>query len=217
MAETGSTSGIATGFVVTEAQFEEMFPDRNPFYTYEGLVAATAAYPEFATSGGPVIAAREAAAFLANVSHESTGLLHVSELDTAVYSHYCDLSQPYGCPAGQDAYYGKGPIQLSWNFNYKAAGDALGIDLLNDPFLVETDATVAWKTALWYWNTQPGEGTMTCHEAIVGGHGFRETIRAINGPLECEGGNPRQVANRVALFRRFAELLGTTTGENLTC
>ena len=217
MAETGSTGGIATGFVVTEAQFEEMFPDRNPFYTYEGLVAATEAYPKFATTGGPEVAAREAAAFLANVSHESTGLLHVRELDTTVYSHYCDPSQPYGCPAGQDAYYGKGPIQLSWNFNYKAAGDALGIDLLNDPFLVETDATVAWKTALWYWNTQPGEGTMTCHEAIVGDHGFRETIRAINGPLECEGGNPRQVANRVALFRRFAELLGTTTGENLTC
>ncbi|MDF2848543.1 MAG: chitinase, partial [Oerskovia sp.] len=86
-----------------------------------------------------------------------------------------------------------------------------------NPFLVETDPTVAWKTALWYWNTQPGEGTMTCHEAIVGEHGFRETIRAINGPLECDGGNPRQVANRVALFRRYAELLGTTTGDDLTC
>ena len=212
-----TTEAPATSFIVTEAQFEEIFPDRNPFYTYAGLVAATEAYPEFTTTGGPEIAAREAAAFLANISHESTGLLHVSEVNTAVYDHYCDPSQPYGCPAGVDAYYGKGPIQLSWNFNYKAAGDALGIDLLNFPHLVETDATVAWKTALWYWNTQPGEGTMTCHEAIVGGHGFAETIRAINGPLECEGGNPRQVASRVALFRRCAEILGTTTGDNLAC
>ncbi len=214
---TETTEAATASFIVTEAQFEEIFPDRNPFYTYAGLVAATEAYPEFTTTGGPRVAAREAAAFLANVSHESTGLLHVSEVDTTVYDHYCDLSQPYGCPAGVDAYYGKGPIQLSWNVNYKAAGDALGIDLLNLPHLVETDAAVAWKTALWYWNTQPGEGSMTCHEAIVGGHGFAETIRAINGPLECEGGNPRQVASRVALFRRCAEILGTTPGDNLAC
>lgn len=216
-ARTETTEAATASFIVTEAQFEEIFPDRNPFYTYAGLVAATEAYPEFTTTGGPLVAAREAAAFLANVSHESTGLLHVSEVDTTMYDHYCDPSQPYGCPAGVDAYYGKGPIQLSWNFNYKAAGDALGIDLLNFPHRVETDATVAWKTALWYWNTQPGEGSMTCHEAIVGGHGFAETIRAINGPLECEGGNPRQVASRVALFRRCAEILGTTPGDNLAC
>ena len=62
--------------------------------------------------------------FLANVDHESGGLRYVKEINTANYSHYCDRSQPYGCPAGQSAYYGKGPIQLSWNYNYKAAGDA---------------------------------------------------------------------------------------------
>ncbi len=76
---------------------------------------------------------QEAAAFLANVSHETGGLVHVVEQNQANYPHYCDWGQPYGCPAGQAAYYGRGPIQLSWNFNYKAAGDALGIDLLNNP------------------------------------------------------------------------------------
>ena len=82
---------------------------------------------------------REAAAFLANVSHETGGLVYIKEINEANYPHYCDTSQPYGCPAGQAAYYGRGPIQLSWNFNYKAAGDALGIDLLANPCLVRAE------------------------------------------------------------------------------
>ncbi|MFE2597800.1 chitinase [Streptomyces sp. NPDC059396] len=91
------------------------------------------AYPKFAASGDHTTRKREAAAFLANVSHETVGLRNVVERNTSNYPHYCDSSQPYGCPAGQSAYYGRGPLQLSWNFNYKAAGDALGIDLLHDP------------------------------------------------------------------------------------
>ncbi|CAM5612121.1 hypothetical protein STENM223S_05518 [Streptomyces tendae] len=46
---------------------------------------------------------------------------------------------------------------------------------------------MAWKTGLWYWNTQSGPGTMTPHDAMVDGAGFGETIRAINGSLECDG------------------------------
>ncbi|MEE1940256.1 glycoside hydrolase family 19 protein [Streptomyces sp. TRM 70361] len=206
-----------SGFVVSEAQFNQMFPNRNSFYTYQGLTAALSAYPAFAGTGDETTRKREAAAFLANVNHETGGLVHIVEQNTANYPHYCDQSQPYGCPAGQDAYYGRGPVQLSWNFNYKAAGDALGIDLLNNPHLVERDAAVAWKTALWYWNTQSGPGTMTPHDAMVNGHGFGETIRSINGALECGGRNPAQVQSRVDKYREFTRLLGTTPGDNLTC
>ncbi|WP_454042565.1 glycoside hydrolase family 19 protein [Cellulosimicrobium sp. Marseille-Q8652] len=209
--------GTPGGFVVSRAQFDQMFPNRNPFYTYDGLVAALSAYPQFASAGGTEIAKREAAAFLANVNHETGGLVHVKEINTANYPHYCDTSQPYGCPAGQSAYYGKGPVQLSWNYNYKAAGDALGIDLLNNPYLVETNSAVAWKTGLWFWNTQSGAGTMSGHQAIVGGAGFGESIRSINGSIECNGGNPAQVQSRVTAFQRFAQILGTTTGANLYC
>ncbi|WP_241028546.1 glycoside hydrolase family 19 protein [Streptomyces verrucosisporus] len=206
-----------SGFVVGEAQFNSMFPNRNPFYTYQGLKAALSAYPAFAGTGSDTVRRREAAAFLANVGHETGGLVHIVEQNTANYPHYCDSGRPYGCPAGQAAYYGRGPIQLSWNFNYKAAGDALGVDLLRDPHLVERDAAVAWKTALWYWNTQSGPGTMTPHDAMVGGHGFGETIRSINGSLECGGRNPAQVQSRIDDYRRFVQILGTTPGDNLSC
>ncbi|MFB7915299.1 glycoside hydrolase family 19 protein [Streptomyces sp. NPDC056061] len=209
--------GNPSGFVVSEAQFNQMFPNRNSFYTYSGLTAALSAYPGFANTGSDTVKRQEAAAFLANVSHETGGLVYVVEQNTSNYPHYCDSSQPYGCPAGQAAYYGRGPIQLSWNFNYKAAGDALGIDLLGNPYLVEQDASVAWKTGLWYWNTQNGPGTMTAHAAMVNGAGFGETIRSINGSLECNGGNPAQVQSRIDRYKSFTQILGTTPGDNLSC
>ncbi|WEH40541.1 chitinase [Streptomyces sp. NBC_01218] len=206
-----------SGFVVSETQFNQMFPNRNSFYTYSGLTAALSAYPGFANTGSDTVKRREAAAFLANVNHETGGLVYVVEQNTANYPHYCDTSQSYGCPAGQSAYYGRGPIQLSWNFNYKAAGDALGINLLANPNLVQTDAAVAWKTALWYWNTQNGPGTMTPHNAMVNGAGFGETIRSINGSIECNGGNPAQVQSRINSYQSFTSILGTTPGSNLSC
>ncbi|MER6114727.1 glycoside hydrolase family 19 protein [Streptomyces sp. NPDC001743] len=209
--------GSSTGFVVSEAQFNQMFPGRSSFYTYSGLTAALSAYPGFANTGSDTVKKQEAAAFLANVSHETGGLVYVVEQNTANYPHYCDTSQSYGCPAGQSAYYGRGPIQLSWNFNYKTAGDALGINLLANPYLVEQDASVAWKTGLWYWNTQNGPGTMTAHSAMVNGAGFGETIRSINGSLECNGGNPAQVQSRIDKYQAFVQILGTTPGTHLSC
>jgi predicted chitinase len=213
----GTDPGNPGAFVVSEAQFNQMFPGRNSFYTYSGLTAALSAYPGFANTGSDTVKKQEAAAFLANVSHETGGLVYVVEQNTANYPHYCDWNQSYGCPAGQAAYYGRGPIQLSWNFNYKAAGDALGINLLNNPYLVEQDPAVAWKTGLWYWNTQRGPGTMTPHEAMVNGRGFGETIRSINGSLECNGGNPAQVESRVSKYRQFSSALGVDPGANLYC
>jgi predicted chitinase len=210
----GTTPPSDGGFVVSEAQFDQMFPNRNAFYTYDGLTAALSAYPGFSTTGGDTVEKQEAAAFLANVSHETGGLVYVTEIDKS--GNYC-ASEPYGCPAGTYSYYGRGPIQLSWNFNYKAAGDALGVDLLDNPSLVETDPAISWKTGLWYWDTQTGPGTMTAHDAMVNGAGFGETIRSINGSVECDGGNPAEVQDRVNSYENFTSILGVPAGDNLSC
>ena len=210
----GTTPPSSGAFVVSEAQFNQMFPNRNSFYTYSGLTAALSAYPGFATTGSDTVQKQEAAAFLANVSHETGGLVYVTEIDKS--GNYC-ASEPYGCPAGTYSYYGRGPIQLSWNFNYKAAGDALGIDLLDNPSLVETDPAVSWKTGLWYWDTQTGPGTMTPHNAMVNGAGFGETIRSINGSIECNGGNPAEVQDRINDYQSYVSILGVPAGNNLSC
>src|SRR5260221_3995966 len=99
------TGAPGTSFVVSQAQFDKMFPGRNSFYTYKGLTDALGAYPAFAHSGNDAIRKREAAAFLANVSHETGGLRYIVEQDTRNYSHYCDASQPYGCPARGSGHY----------------------------------------------------------------------------------------------------------------
>jgi len=215
--DAGRCTGGGDDFVVSRAEFDAIFPKRHPFYTYDGFVDALGAYPAFASTGTPETRTREAAAFLTHADFESVGLRYVKEINEANYWIKCDYSQPFGCPAGQTAYYGRGPIMFSWNFNYKAAGDALGIDLLNDPWLVEEDPSVAWQTALWYWNTQNGPGVMTSHQAMVSGAGFGQTINSLNGALECGGGNPASVQSRVDRYVRITEVLGVAPGSGLTC
>ena len=213
-----ASTASAAGFVVSEGQFNKMFPSRNSFYTYKGLTEALSAYPAFANTGDAKTKKREAAAFLANVSHETGGLRYVVEQNTANYPHYCDHSQSFGCPAGQAAYYGRGPTQLSWNYNYKAAGDALHIDLLHNPSLVQKDSAVAWKTGLWFWNAQRGAGSRTSHDSMVQGKGFGETIRSFNGDLECNGKNADERNDRINTFKKFASDLGTDVGPgNISC
>ncbi|TDD61530.1 chitinase [Kribbella antibiotica] len=205
------------GFPVSEAVFNQMFPSRNSFYTYAGLINALSAYPGFANTGDDTTKKREAAAFLANVNHETGGLVYIKEINEAAYPNYCHPELPYGCPAGQSAYYGRGPLQLSHNFNYKAAGDALGLPLLTNPWLVEQDPAISWKASLWFWNTQTGAGTMTAHNAMVNNQGFGQTIRTINGSIECNGGNPTQVQARVTAYQNFTSRLGVSPGDNLYC
>ena len=213
----GSTTPPPSGgFVVTEAQFNQMFPSRNGFYTYAGLTDAMKKYPAFATTGSDTVKKQEAAAFLANVNHETGGLVYIDEINQAAWPTYCDWSQPYGCPAGQSAYHGRGPIQLSWNFNYYAAGNALGVDLLNNPNLVATNSSISWQTGLWYWMTGTGNAGTTSHNAMVNGQGFGTTIRAINS-IECNGGNPAQVQSRIDAYNRFVGILGVPAGGNLSC
>ena len=130
-------------------------------------------------------------------------------------STYCDTSSGVSCASGQQ-YYGRGPIQLSWNYNYKAAGDAIGFDGINNPGIVASDPTISFKTAVWFWMTS---SSPTCHNAMVNGNGFGATINAINGGLEC-GSNPSNLAgqqHRIQLYQSYCGTLGVDPGSNLSC
>jgi predicted chitinase len=50
-------------------------------------------------------------------------------------------------------YKGRGYIQLTGKYNYKRAGQALGLDLVNKPELVEKPE-VAAKVAVWFWQNR---------------------------------------------------------------
>lgn len=200
--------------LVSRQTFEAMFPNRNGFYSYDGLVAATQKYPAFCNEGSDEQRKREAAAFLANIAHETGDLQAIEEWNTANWPHYC---QPgiYPCAAGK-TYHGRGPIQLSWNYNYGACGDALGIDLLNNPDLVARDSAISFMTALWFWMT-PQPPKPSCHSAI-NTFGFGMTINIINGGIECgKGVVTEQAQSRIQRYEHYASQLGVTPGGNLSC
>ncbi|AKT38114.1 glycoside hydrolase family 19 protein [Chondromyces crocatus] len=212
----GGNGGSGLAGVLSQNDFNAMFPNRNPFYTYNALVAAAATFPAFANTGSLETRKREVAAFLANVSHETGALVYIEEIQKG---DYCDTSWgPPGCScAPGKRYFGRGPIQLSWNGNYCAAGNALNLPLQSDPDLLSRDANAAWRTGLWFWTTQNGAGTMTAHSAMVNSRGFGETIRTINGALECNGRNPGQVQSRINTYQNFTNRLGVSPGNNLGC
>lgn len=43
---------------------------------------------------------------------------------------------------------------------------------------------------------------MTPHDAMVNGAGVGETIRSINGRVECDGRNPAQLQSRIDDYER---------------
>ena len=47
------------------------------------------------------------------------------------------------------------PMDLLWSV-VQGRSDALGLNLLADPWRFERESAVAWQTGLWYWMTQNG-------------------------------------------------------------
>jgi len=179
------------------------------FYKYSDFISAASAFSSFGTTGTSDDNKREIAAFFANVAHETSSLCYVEEINK---SAYCDSTYTqYPCAADKQ-YYGRGPLQLTWNYNYGAAGDYLSVDLLNNPDTVAQDDLTSWKTALWFWNVNSN-----CHTAITSGQGFGATIQAINGAVECNGGNSAAVSDRVSLYTNYCSDFGVDPGSNLSC
>jgi len=206
-------AGCGLGNVLSKSYFDSIFPlaSRNAVYTYEGLLAASASYPAFANTGSLDTCRKETAAFLANIARETGRLRYAEEIAKSVY---CGTRTGCACDASATDrtkwYYGRGAIQLTWNYNYCSASTALSADLLGRPSLVHTDAQYAWGTALWYWMTSKGGTTATCHDAMTGTAAFGATIRAINGG-ECGGGgygSVTAVTERVDAYIEFAKGLG---------
>jgi chitinase len=177
----------------------------------------------FANTGTLESCRKETAAFLGNIARETGRLRYAEEIAKSVY---CSTRTACVCDASTTDqtkwYYGRGAIQLTWNYNYCSAGTALMTDLLGQPRLVHTDPKYAWATALWYWMTSKGGHTMTCHQAMTGAGNFGDTIRTINGG-ECGGGgygSVSAVTQRVDAYIEFAKGLGVAnpgTPTDLDC
>jgi putative chitinase len=122
--------------------------------------------------------AKRQAAFLAQVGHESGGLHWLVELwgPTATQLRY-ETRYDLGNVAPGDGYKyrGRGLIQLTGRENYRKGGQALGVDLINNPELLG-EPGLACRSAGWYWKSHG------CNELADAGD-FEAVTRRINGGL----------------------------------
>ncbi|CAK9237057.1 unnamed protein product, partial [Sphagnum troendelagicum] len=219
------TGSGGVGGILTNSLFDSFFPNRNSFYTYAAFISAANSFPSFGTTGSSTQQAQEVAAFCAHVTEETGGLVYINEIDQ---SQYCDtIDTQYPCAAGQ-GYDGRGPLQLTWNYNYGAASGSVGYNILADPDEVANNAVISFETALWFWTT-PSPPKPSCHDVMVGNwspssddiadgreQGFGETINIINGGIEC-GQSSSSANNRIAYYENFCSQLGVSPGSNLDC
>ncbi|CAI9108586.1 OLC1v1008230C1 [Oldenlandia corymbosa var. corymbosa] len=208
----GGGGGVAS--IVSDAFFNGIanqagsWCEGKGFYTRSAFLSAASSYPAFGTTGSTDDAKREIAAFFAHVTHETGHFCYINEIDGAS-RNYCDSSNTqYPCVPGK-GYFGRGPIQISWNYNYGAAGNSIGFNGLNNPEIVGQNNVISFKTGLWFWMNN-------CH-SVIKSQGFGATIRAINGNLECNGANPGTVSARVGYYTDYCRQLGVDPGPNLRC
>ena len=103
----------------------------------------------------------ELAQFIAQCAHETNNFSQLKEvggkLDFKKYEikHNPRLAKILGNvkPGDGIKYHGRGYIQLTGRYNYKIAGEALGLPLEKHPELAEKPE-IAAKIAVWYWQNR---------------------------------------------------------------
>ena len=151
------------------------------------IAAAEAPRAEAAMVEFGITTADEAAAFLAQVLHESVLLRYFEEIASgAAYEGRTDLGNTH--PGDGKRFKGRGPIQLTGRANYRAAGKALGLPLETQPTLAASH-TVGWRIAGWYWKTRGLDAYCNGTQA-----GFDTITKRINGGFNGK-------ASRDALWR----------------
>ena len=135
------------------------------------------------------------AAFLAQIGHESGQLKWVKEIwgPTPAQSRYegrKDLGNTQ--PGDGKRFMGRGLIQITGRENYRKAGAALGLSLLDKPELLEQ---AEWSTvsAAWWWSSRG------LNELADAGE-FEQITRRINGGLNGQ-------RERLELWARAKEVL----------
>ncbi len=203
----------------------------------------TVNFSSFLNESNPDNNVRELAAFLANVSKETNGgwgsgnnglgnrldwgLVFVFEVghlkeNCNLLGYRSPSSQNYP-PVDGKCYHGRGPIQLSWNYNYGQFSEFVygSVDtLLNDPDRISQSGVLAFKSAIWFWMTPQGNKP-SCHDIMhdkwmptktytnekMNMKGFLHTPNIINGGIECRSwSNHHAPYLRANLYLKFLEI-----------
>eukprot|EP00252_Welwitschia_mirabilis_P014873 TRINITY_DN32927_c0_g1_i1.p1 TRINITY_DN32927_c0_g1~~TRINITY_DN32927_c0_g1_i1.p1 ORF type:complete len:327 (+),score=5.53 TRINITY_DN32927_c0_g1_i1:311-1291(+) len=249
--------------IFEDGDFEQLFPNIGAptahapgFWDYHSFILAAKNFSfekfGFASVAGEMTQRKELAAFFAHVATDTScaqlmakstsagenarfqwGLCYNQELSPDSSNTYCQESLVYPCAPGA-SYYGRGALPVYWNFNYGMIGEGLKVDLLNNPDLVSTNATLGFASALWKWMTPVRPKQPSAHDVMVGKWkptkndtlegrkpGFGMTINILQSDMECgPNGDQKKMGDRVDQYLYFLDLLKVgrdNSGENLYC
>jgi hypothetical protein len=270
--------------ILNEKVFNDLFPQRNAFYTYASFIGAikalspivievetrdsylyritrkdkstgksnvvredaewneawakakpykkvTVNFGAFCSEKELLTNKRDLAAFLAQIAHETRHGMNGKYDDGLMFLHEVNTSLPYVAPndaypavAGKK-YYGRGPMQISYNGNYGFASNCIFGDkntLLQNPDLVATNAIIAFETAIYFW-MMPQDQKPSAHDVMAGNWkptpadlakgrtaGFGLTTDIINGKVECNLGNQFGPTDRAGFYQAFLKKLNVT-------
>ena len=142
-----------------------------------------------------IVGTKRVAAFIAQIGHESGQLKYVKEIwgPTAAQAKYEGRKDLGNTVAGDGSKYrGRSLIQITGRANYMACGEALNLDLIKQPELLEKPQH-ACMSAAWFWATK---GLNTLADADQ----FDKITRRING-------GQNGAADRQALYARALKVL----------
>lgn len=149
----------------------------------------------------------------------------------------CSEDEPCPCVMDENGnhkkYYGRGPIQLSYPFNYGTfSWQMYKLGITTDPYyisknpeLIENDPKWIWLSAVHFWVSPSDKwGGLSAHDAMVFGSkqkggGIGCAINIVNN--ECEQYTDvyfktptSNAGNRIAWYRTFCDALGVSVEES---
>jgi hypothetical protein len=243
---------------LNEKKWNELFPKRYgigikdslnniaDFYSFKTFVLAAKIFSSFLAESDSNTQKRELAAFLANIAQETSGgwetapggyfkwgLYFLEETATAVKPAYNDTSKKSYPGIEGEYYYGRGPKQLTWNYNYGQFSEAWygnKDSLLKHPDLLSKDPLLSFASALWFWMTAQYPKP-SCHDIMIGKWiptsddiqkgrlpGFGATVNVINGGVECGSGiDILKTKYRYQYYQYFCNYFHVAPGDNITC
>lgn len=135
---------------------------------------------------------RRAAAFLAQIAHETESLLYLQEIASGeAYNGRADLGNTQ--PGDGPRFKGRGLLQLTGRANYAKYGELLGVNLISNPGAA-AQPPLCSRVAGLYWHLHG------CNALMDAGN-FLGTTKAING-----GENGQ--TDREAFYHRALQVLG---------
>ncbi|HEY2494128.1 MAG TPA: chitinase [Paenibacillus sp.] len=174
-----------------EAKVETLVARSADFYSdknrKQAAIIQIVDYGTFLKEGTKINRKRELAALLANLAHETGGGWDAAPGGPLKWGLFWNENiagrtgknlDPFVDPASSELYpgikekryYGRGPIMLSWNFNYGLFSSIIYGDknvLLKNPEQLAVDGKTGFMTAILFWMT-PQSPKPSAHDVMVG-------------------------------------------------